>query len=240
MIPTSPTVRRKRWGLRIVLALVVVAGLLVVLDRVAVVVAERMAADTLQQSQQLVQRPDVSIDGFPFLTQLARRTFGRVEVGVDDVTLGRGGRAVTLRKLRVSLQQVHVSADFHRATARSGTASAVLGYLELSRVLGIRLVYAGSGRVAATASTTVAGVSVSGRVSAKPALGGAALRFTDVRATIDGASVPGAGAALAALLDEAVDLSQLPFGLHVRAFTAAADGVSITLTAPALTFVRPA
>lgn len=239
MIP-APAVkrRRKRWRLRLILALLIVAGMLVVADRVSVSIAERIAADTLQQSQSLPQRPRVSIDGFPFLSQLAHRTFQQVDVGIDGLAVGRGERAVTLATLAVRLREVHVSADLHRATARSGTATALLGYGELSRVVKMRLSYAGSGRVAASASATIAGVAVNGRVSARPVLDDASLRFTDVRAAIDGASVPGAQAALAALLDERVDLSHLPFGLRVRNLTVRADGVSITLTATALTFQR--
>lgn len=233
-----PTRRRRRWGLRILIALVVLIGLLVALDRIGVAVADRMAADALQRSQNLPQRPDVAIDGFPFLTQLAAETFDEIEVGVDDIVVGSGDKTVKLTELRMALRDVHVYDSFHRATARSSTATALLSYPELSRVLRVPLSYAGGGRVAAKATATVAGVSISGRISAKPVLSDGDLRFANPHATIDGASVPGADTALAAVLDTPVDLSNLPFGLHVRGLAARADGVSVTLTAANLTFRR--
>jgi hypothetical protein len=236
--PPTITPRRKRWGLRLVVSLLVLVGLLIAADRVAVVVAERAAADTLQRSQDLPQRPDVSINGFPFLTQLASRTFGEVEIGVDDLVAGRGDATITVTKLRLRLHDVHLSDGFRSATARTGTASALLSYSELSRVLGVRLSYAGSGSVVTNASVTVAGATVSGRLSARPVLSAGELRFTDIHAAVEGVGIPGADAVLAAVLDRPVDVSHLPFGLRVDGFAARADGVSITLTAANLTFRR--
>jgi hypothetical protein len=239
MLAAPPPVRRRRrWGLRLLIALVVLVGLLVALDRIGVAVADRMAADALQRSQNLTHRPDVSIDGFPFLTQLAAEDFDQIEVGVDDLVVGSGNTTVTLTKLHMTLHDVQVSDSFHRATARSSTATALLTYAEITRVVKVPISYAGAGRVEAKASGTVAGVTVSGRVSAKPVLSDGTLRFADPRATVDGASIPGADAVLTAVLDHAVDLSHLPWGLHVRGLAARADGVSVTLTAANLTFQR--
>lgn len=230
--------RRKNWGLRLLIGLVVLVGLLVALDRIGVAVADRMAADALQRSENLTQRPDVSIDGFPFLTQVAAETFDQIEVGVADLVVGSGDKTVTLTKLHMTLHGVHVSDSFHRATAKTSTATALLSYAEITRVLNVPISYAGGGRVAARASETIAGVSISGRVSAKPVLTNGDLQFADPHATIDGASVPGADTALAAVLDHPVDLSHLPWGLHVRGLSAGPDGVSVTLTAANLTFRR--
>jgi hypothetical protein len=55
---------------RKLLTFIVVLGLLLVLaDRVAWWVAERGVATAIQESENLPQRPGVSIGGFPFLTQ---------------------------------------------------------------------------------------------------------------------------------------------------------------------------
>ena len=230
--------RRRRWGLRLLIALLVLVGLLVAADRISLAVAERMAGDTLQRSQNLPQRPDVAIDGFPFLTQLATGNFGRIEVRVNDVPITDQGVTVTLTELHITLHDVRITQNFHHATARTSTATALLSYAELSRVLHVPLSYAGAGRVAARASVTVAGVTVTGTVSALPQLSDASLRFTDPRATVDGAAVPGADAALAAVLDHPIGLANLPFGLHVRALAAHPAGVTVTLTAANLSFQR--
>ncbi|TAM91473.1 MAG: DUF2993 domain-containing protein [Jatrophihabitans sp.] len=213
-------------------------GVLVAADRICLVVAERMAADTLQHSQQLPRRPDVSIDGFPFLTQLAAERFGEIEVRLDDLVVGSGDRTVTLARVHLTLHDVHVFDTFHRATSRSGTATALITYAELSRVVGVPLSYAGSGRIVAQGSVTVAGESVRGTVSAAPTLSGTQLSFAQPQATVAGIGIPGADAALAALLARPIDLSSLPFGLHVDAIDTGAAGVSVTLSAANLSYRR--
>ena len=229
---------RRRWGLRLLIALLVLIGLLVAADRISLAVAERMAADTLQRSQQLPHRPDVSIDGFPFLTQLVGMTFDQIEVSVADATVGSGDRTVTLSKVHITLHDVHVFDDFHRATASSGSATALLSYAELSRVLHLKLSYAGAQRITASGSARVAGVSVSGSITAEPELDhDGALRFADPHVTVAGTGVPGAGDALVALLGP-IPLTNLPFGLHVRGVAAHPDGVVVALTAGRLTFHR--
>lgn len=58
-------------ALRILLIVVVVlGGLFVLADRLAVHFAEGEAADKLRTSENLASTPDVSIKGFPFLTQV--------------------------------------------------------------------------------------------------------------------------------------------------------------------------
>ena len=55
----------------LLIVLMVLVGLAVVADRIALGVAEDRAASALQTSQDLTHKPDVTVEGFPFLTQLA-------------------------------------------------------------------------------------------------------------------------------------------------------------------------
>jgi hypothetical protein len=85
--PELPRRRRRRWPwvvLGIVLVLVV---LFVVLDRVAVAYAENQAAQQMQ-SQGFPTKPDVTIKGFPFLTQVAARRFNDVHITASNVPAG--------------------------------------------------------------------------------------------------------------------------------------------------------
>lgn len=78
----------RRRGRRWLIAVVVVIALLVGLDFAARAVAESVAATQFQQQGQLSSKPDVTIEGFPFLTQLASRDFRDVKVSISDLTEG--------------------------------------------------------------------------------------------------------------------------------------------------------
>ncbi|CAM5227389.1 hypothetical protein SVIOM74S_03023 [Streptomyces violarus] len=71
-------------ALRILLITVVIlGGLFVAADRLAVHFAEGEVADRLKSRENLSTTPDVSINGFPFLTQVAGGELDDVEVGID-------------------------------------------------------------------------------------------------------------------------------------------------------------
>jgi len=79
-LPTPGTperTRRRRWPWILLGLVIVLLVLLVVLDRVAVAYAENQAAQQMQ-SQGFPTKPDVSIEGFPFLTQVASRRIDHV------------------------------------------------------------------------------------------------------------------------------------------------------------------
>lgn len=76
--------RVRRW----VIALVVVVALLVGLDFAARAVAENVAATQFQQQGHLSVKPDVTIEGFPFLTQVISKDISDVHVGISNLQEG--------------------------------------------------------------------------------------------------------------------------------------------------------
>lgn len=72
-----------------VVALVVVLAFLALGDRWAVLHAENLAAQKVQDALKLRAAPEVHIDSFPFVAQLATGHLDRVEVNVPDVSAGR-------------------------------------------------------------------------------------------------------------------------------------------------------
>ncbi len=67
------------------IALVVVLALLVVVDRVAVGVAEGQLADRVQASQNLPGKPTAHIAGFPFLTQVVGGRYEQVSLALPAI-----------------------------------------------------------------------------------------------------------------------------------------------------------
>ncbi|MFG3202939.1 DUF2993 domain-containing protein [Streptomyces sp. NPDC048192] len=123
-------------ALRIILVLVVIlGGLFVIADRVAVHFAEGEAADKLKSSENLASTPDVNIKGFPFLTQVAGGTLDDVEVGIKDyeAATGTAGKTIRIDDLRADMKGVSFSGDYSSATAASATGTATISYAELLR-----------------------------------------------------------------------------------------------------------
>lgn len=116
--------------LGIVLAVLLVLALAA--DRGGAWVAGRLAGEALQSSQDLPERPEVSVRGFPFLTQLARQRFDEVDVRTTDVPLGAS--EVRLSSVDVDLRDVERVGE--QVSARSARAVAVIGYDDLAQALG--------------------------------------------------------------------------------------------------------
>lgn len=94
-----PPRRRRRWPWVLGVVLVVIVGLLVAVDRIAVSVAEDRIADRLTDESPFIGRPDVSINGFPFLTQAARGTYTDIVVSGKGEPVGRLGPVDVVTRL---------------------------------------------------------------------------------------------------------------------------------------------
>ena len=236
----APTRRRRRhWGRRLLVLALVLAGLLVAADRVSLAVADTAAGVTLQRSQGLAARPDVSIDGFPFLTQLVAGSFDTIHVTAKNLTVGRAGVALRIASLEVTLHHVHVARDFRSARSEFSTATALVTYADLSRTLGVALGYAGAGRVQATTTVSVAGLPVTGTATSGVQLAAGSLAFTDPTVTVDGIAVPPQVTSyFTTVFRTSIPLGGLPFGVHVDSVQASAAGITVTLSAAGLTFRR--
>jgi hypothetical protein len=127
--------RRRRRGTKWLIALVILLCVLVGADRIALVVAEDQLASRIQSSQHLSQKPGVSISGFPFLTQVAARTFPHVTVDIHGLT----ANTLTITDLHSDLHGVHVNGAFNGATVDSLTATAQISYSDIAKALASQL-----------------------------------------------------------------------------------------------------
>src|SRR5262249_34199977 len=137
--PSGPTCQDRRMGRagrRVLIGLVVLVILLVAADRIGLWVAERTAAQTIQDSQDLPQRPAVGAAGSPFLAPSVAGHFGKVTVAAPAVPVGQGNRALSTSQVHVVLHQVSVARDFSRVSADTADATAAISYAELSQPLG--------------------------------------------------------------------------------------------------------
>ncbi|MEU3597516.1 DUF2993 domain-containing protein [Streptomyces sp. NPDC006798] len=129
---------------------VVLGGLFVAADRIAVNYAESEVADKVRTSQGLSKTPDVSINGFPFLTQVAGKSLDEVEVSLKGVEATADGRPVKITEVKAELADVKFDSNFSSAVAGRADGSGRVTYEDLTRAApqGATIAYAGPERAA--------------------------------------------------------------------------------------------
>ena len=128
--PTAPRRRRRRWPWVVLGIVLVLAALFVVLDRVAVAYAENQAAKQMQ-SQGFPAKPDVTIKGFPFLTQVAARRFNDVHISASDVPAGP-----VKFSFAADATDVLLNPGFQSGTISHVTGTGVIPFSSVSSALG--------------------------------------------------------------------------------------------------------
>ncbi|WP_330305556.1 MULTISPECIES: DUF2993 domain-containing protein [unclassified Streptomyces] len=236
-------------ALRIILILVVVlGGLFVIADRVAVGFAEDKAADKIKTTEGLASTPDVSIEGFPFLTQVVGGELDDVKIGIKDYEASTGGTnaaAGTIRidDLNAEMHGVDFNSDYSSATANSATGTASITYAELlkaakaeptqvasgvtAQVIGLS--DGGNGKIKVTVEATVLGTKLPQPVSV---LSSVSVSGDTVKVHAD--SLPKLGVELAegrirAITDFSQKIDELPGGIKLDKVEAAKTGVDISV-----------
>ncbi|MFI1166036.1 DUF2993 domain-containing protein [Streptomyces sp. NPDC020801] len=230
-------------ALRILLIVAVILGVLfAVVDRVAVHFAEGEAADKLRTTENLASTPDVSIKGFPFLTQVASGELDDVEVGIKsyEAATGKGGQKIRIDDLKADMKGVAFSGDYSSATASAATGTATIAYDELLKAAKSEPTQLGFGVTAQVVGLSDGGngkIKVAIKVSALPrpvhVLSSVAVRDNKVRVTADG--LPRLGALdlaenrIRSITDFQQAVDQLPGGIQLDSVQAAKDGVEVTV-----------
>ncbi|MFE2260750.1 LmeA family phospholipid-binding protein [Streptomyces griseosporeus] len=136
---------RRRWVKVLTVTVVVLAVLFTVVDRVAVHYADGEVADLAAQKYGYDSATDanldVSITGFPFLTQALGRDFDHVTLDADHLLLNseanRTGDHLDLTGLHIDLYDVSVPSFTARsAEANRASGRVTLPYANLAAVLG--------------------------------------------------------------------------------------------------------
>ncbi|GAA2260436.1 DUF2993 domain-containing protein [Streptomyces atrovirens] len=236
-------------ALRILLIVVVIlGGIFVVVDRVAVNFAEGEAADRLKATENLASTPDVSINGFPFLTQLAGGTLDEVEVGISDyeASTGDGAKRIRIADLRADMRGVDFSTDFSSAVADSATGTATIAYDELLKTAGkpepgrvgpgvsariVGLSDGGNGKIKVEVEATVLGAELPEPVSVLSSV--TVVDGDTVRVKADSVPAFGGVEIVESSVRQITDFEQridgLPGGIRLDKVEAAEDGVDITV-----------
>ncbi len=122
-----------------VFTVIVLLILLVIGDRVALAVTENDMASQFQQNG-LPVKPSVTIEGFPFLTQLAAKDFNKVDISASNipVNLPTGG-SLSITSIHATINGLHISSYSSTASAKVDhiTATAFISFGALAAAGGV-------------------------------------------------------------------------------------------------------
>ncbi|WP_369036383.1 LmeA family phospholipid-binding protein [Streptomyces adonidis] len=222
---------RRRWVKVLLITVVVLAALFTAADRVGVHYADKEVTQLAKEKYGYANTTDgnldVSIEGFPFLTQAAGEEFGHVSLTAHrfyiDTTNNAQGGYLHVDRLHLDLRDVRVTSLTARsAEANLATGTLTISYKELSGVV-TRLAGNGGPLQVSRASGSngqAARVKVAGTVggTALNATGTLLAQGTELSLTVPGVEQTG--------LDWRVGLPQ---GVGFASARATADGVEIDL-----------
>ncbi|MGW4447162.1 LmeA family phospholipid-binding protein [Streptomyces sp. NPDC004100] len=234
-------------ALRIIVVLVVIlGGLFVIADRVAVHFAEGEVADRVKARENLPSTPDVDIKGFPFLTQVAGGTLDEVDLGIASypAPTGTDGGTIRVDDLKADLKDVKFSGDYSSATAASGTGSATIAYDQLMKAAkteptelapGVTaqitgLGNGGDGKIKVAVKVGIPALGINPTISVLSSVdvkGGKVSLHADALPAIAGANL--ADGTLRKVTDFQQALDQLPGGIALDRVRATPDGLRITV-----------
>ena len=229
--PTPPPVTRRRRRRGPIIALITVVVILVILvvgDRVANAYTENQMASQFQSSVGLSGKPHVTIQGFPFLTQLIGRDFHTVDITATNETItasSLGSGTLEIASLNATLHGMHIH-GFNSATVDQFNATALVTLTALANVggvpSGITLSPDGPNQIQATAN--VLGQDIGTAIASVTQTGPNQINVHVVNADGIPADV------LGNLADFTVSLPKLPAGVTIQSISVTQQGLQITVT----------
>jgi hypothetical protein len=215
--------RSRRRGLGWLIALVVIIVLLVGADFAARAVAENVAATQFQKQGDLTNKPDVTIEGFPFLTQVVGKDLSDVKVSAANEQEG----PVNITSIDATATGVHLNSySFNSGEISNISGTLLIDFASLGKTLtseigslgtllngaGLDLTAAGPDKVKASMNLIVTTGSATWRVSR--------VSSTELNITLVGSSgLP--SSLLSSIQDVNIPIPKLPLGLAI-------DSVQVT------------
>ncbi|MBB2945800.1 hypothetical protein FB565_005558 [Actinoplanes lutulentus] len=231
--------RRRLLTVVVVLVLLLLGGALV-LDRVGKSYAERELADRIAAevaSQNATSAsPDVTIDGFPFLTQVAAGDYQQVNIALPDFAAPNGaGGTVKMSLLDISAQDVRAPLSTLRnggdVIAGAVSGAGTIGYEEITTLVnqdGLKLAEK-DGKLNATVQLDIPGqkpIEITGTTDLTVENGSIRVRFSEVTSK-DLPALPFLQNMIKALAYD-LKIPELPLNLVVREVEALPEGLRVT------------
>ena len=202
--------------------LLVVLG---IVDQVAKGYAQNRIAEQIQTSAEMSAKPAVSIEGWPFLTQIAAHDLKAVDIKADNVTANTGKLVFSFTAKATG---VHLNSSFTGATVDHINGQAVIPFSNVATVLGLP-----SGTVTLTADPADGPNAVKADAGIVGSLTGTVTLASPTKIAIHLNSASGLASLLGGLSGQAytITIPKLPAGLVVRSVSVTSQGIVATASA---------
>jgi hypothetical protein len=216
--------RRRRWPIVLAVVVVLILAVLGIGDQVAKAVAQNAIAQKIE-SNGLSAKPSVSIEGWPFLTQLAAKDIKVIDISANNVTAN--GSKVAFN-FTAKATGVHLSSLSSSASATVGQISGQ-AVLPFSSVAGLLPVSGAtiSADPADGPNAVKADLGIAGSVTGTVKQSGTNQIVVQLNSASGLASILGSSSASALT----IDIPKLPAGLVVRSVHVNSQGIVATASA---------
>lgn len=216
--------RRRRWPVVLTVLVVVILAVLAIGDQVAKAVAQNAIAQKIQASG-LSGKPSVSIEGWPFLTQLAAKDIKVIDISGTNETASGSKVAFNFTAKATGVHFSSLSSNA-AATIDNINGQAVLPFTSVSHLLPISGVTL-SADPAKGPNAVKANLGIAGGVTGTVKLSGT----NKIVVALNGAT--GLASVLGSVSGQSyvIDIPTLPAGLVVRSVGVSSQGIVATASA---------
>lgn len=234
--------RRRRRGVWFLVLLLLLIGLVVGADRVGAYAAERTVAEKVSQEVDKLgvssSEPDVTIGGFPFLTQVVDGKYEEITIRLRDVS----ANGVTVPTLDIHATGVNATVSTLMSgdgpiTADQVAGTATVGYDSVRALInqrGLTLAEEG-GKLRMNLPVTAGGQSFTAVALADVTVVGGVVRLNVTSIRAEGVTLPPLGQRLLdgykSGLSAEIKLPPLPFGLQINGVQAKPEGLAVSASA---------
>jgi hypothetical protein len=227
---------RRRHPLRaIIIILIVLIGLLVAADFAARAWAENKTAAEIQQHG-FPKKPNVDIEGFPFLTQVAAHNLDDIQVSSSNVTESH----VQIASIDASLKNVHINGTFSGGTIGSLRGTAAITFPALTNAIAAEAGSLGQLTKSALTFSAASPSEVKATVQVLMFKGTVVWRVTTASGNVINVQLVSGGGVPAYLLkpisDITLHLPTLPLALQLQGVSVDSSGLVGVLTAQNVSF----
>ena len=215
--------RRGRGWIALLSTLVVLAVLFVIADQVAKAYAQNMIASKIQSSG-LNTKPSVTIEGFPFLTQVAEHDVRAIDISASNVQAGK----FDVTSIKAKATGVHLNSSFNGATIDQINGTALISFASLENALGVQGVATISADPADGPNAVKLDAGIVGTITGKVTQTG------PDQITVQMGSLTGLASLLGGAVpvqNQTIQIPKLPAGLVVRSVSVTDQGIVATASA---------